>query len=70
MLCACNSIGYYPLINVLFHHSTYRAISFLTIYNNKRFYATFCYGHSSLTNEKDRHYFLNRFVCVGEFFDG
>ena len=28
------------------------------------------YGRSSLTNEKDHHYFLNRFVCVGEFFDG
>ena len=28
------------------------------------------YGGSSLTNEKDHHYFLNRFVCVGEFFDG
>ena len=28
------------------------------------------YGHSSLTNEKDHHYFLNRFVCVGEFFNG
>ena len=27
-------------------------------------------GGSSLTNEKDHHYFLNRFVCVGEFFDG
>ena len=24
-------------------------------------------GRSSLTNEKDHHYFLNRFVCVGEF---
>ena len=24
-------------------------------------------GRSSLNNEKDRHYFLNRFVCVGEF---
>ena len=24
----------------------------------------------SLLNEKDHHYFLNRFVCVGEFFDG
>ena len=23
-------------------------------------------GRSSLTNEKDHHYFLNRFVCVGE----
>ena len=22
------------------------------------------YGRSSLTNEKDHHYFLNRFVCV------
>ena len=29
-----------------------------------------CIGGSSLTNEKDHHYFLNRFVCVGEFFDG
>ena len=29
-----------------------------------------CHGGSSLTNEKDHHYFLNRFVCVGEFFDG
>ena len=28
------------------------------------------HGHSSLTNEKDHLYFLNRFVCVGEFFDG
>ena len=28
------------------------------------------HGGSSLTNEKDHHYFLNRFVCVGEFFDG
>ena len=28
------------------------------------------FGGSSLTNEKDHHYFLNRFVCVGEFFDG
>ena len=28
------------------------------------------YGRSSLTYEKDRHYFLNRFVGVGEFFDG
>ena len=28
------------------------------------------HGRSSLTNEKDHHYFLNRFVCVGEFFDG
>ena len=27
-------------------------------------------GRSSLTNEKDHNYFLNRFVCVGEFFDG
>ena len=27
-------------------------------------------GRSSLTNEKDHRYFLNRFVCVGEFFDG
>ena len=27
-------------------------------------------GRSSLTNEKAHHYFLNRFVCVGEFFDG
>ena len=27
-------------------------------------------GRSSLINEKDHHYFLNRFVCVGEFFDG
>ena len=27
-------------------------------------------GRSSLTSEKDHHYFLNRFVCVGEFFDG
>ena len=27
-------------------------------------------GRSSLTNEKDHHYFLNRFVCVGEFVDG
>ena len=27
-------------------------------------------GRSSLTNEKDHHYFLNRSVCVGEFFDG
>ena len=26
-------------------------------------------GRSSLTNEKDHHYF-NWFVCVGEFFDG
>ena len=24
---------------------------------------------SLMTNEKDHHYFLNRFVCVGEFFD-
>ena len=28
------------------------------------------HGRSSLTNEKDHHYFLNRFVCVVEFFDG
>ena len=28
------------------------------------------FGRSSLTYEKDHHYFLNRFVCVGEFFDG
>ena len=27
-------------------------------------------GRSSLANEKDRRYFLNRFVCVGEFVDG
>ena len=27
-------------------------------------------GRSSLTNEKDHHYFLNRFVCIGEFLDG
>ena len=27
-------------------------------------------GRSSLTNEKDHNYFLNRFVRVGEFFDG
>ena len=27
-------------------------------------------GRLSLTNEKDHHYFLNRFVCVGELFDG
>ena len=27
-------------------------------------------GRSSLNNEKDHHYFLNRFVCVGEFFHG
>ena len=27
-------------------------------------------GPSSLTNEKDHHYLLNRFVCVGEFLDG
>ena len=27
-------------------------------------------GCSSLTNEKDHHYFLNRLVCVAEFFDG
>ena len=25
--------------------------------------------HSSITNEKDHHYVLNRFVCVGELFD-
>ena len=25
---------------------------------------------SSLTNEKDHHYFLYGFVCVGDFFDG
>ena len=24
-------------------------------------------SRSSLTNKKDHHYFLNRFVCVGEF---
>ena len=35
--------------------------SITDLYNN---------GGSSLTNEKDHHYFLNRFVCVGEFFDG
>ena len=28
------------------------------------------HGRSSLTNEKDHRYFLNRFVCVGEYFDG
>ena len=28
------------------------------------------YGRSSLTNEKDHRYFLNRFECIGEFFDG
>ena len=28
------------------------------------------FGRLSLTNEKDHHYFLNRFVCVDEFFDG
>ena len=27
-------------------------------------------SRSSLTNEKDHHYFLNRFVCAGQFFDG
>ena len=32
--------------------------------------SSFTLGRSSLTNEKDHHYFLNRFVCVGEFFDG
>ena len=26
-------------------------------------------GHSYVTNEKDHHYFLNRFVCVGELAD-
>ena len=31
---------------------------------------TYFTGRSSLTNEKDHHYFLNRFVCVGEFFNG
>ena len=25
-------------------------------------------GRSSLTNEKGHHYFLNRFICVGQFF--
>ena len=34
------------------------------------FSPNYCSGGSSLTNEKDHHYFLNRFVCVGEFFDG
>ena len=33
-------------------------------------YKAISFGRSSLTNEKDHHYFLNRFVCVGEFFDG
>ena len=27
-------------------------------------------GRSSLTNEKDHHYFSNRIVCVDVFFDG
>ena len=28
----------------------------------------FCHdGRSSLTNEKGHHYFLNRFICVGQF---
>ena len=27
-------------------------------------------GRSYLTIEKDIHYFLNTFVCVGEFFGG
>ena len=35
-----------------------------------RIYKEEYYSRSSLTNEKDRHYFLKRFVCVGEFFDG
>ena len=29
----------------------------------------FCHdGRSSLTNEKGHHYFMNRFICVGQFF--
>ena len=32
---------------------------------------SFTIDSSSLTNEKDHHYFLNSAdVCVGEFFDG
>ena len=44
----------------------------LTSTYNLCFGANYAYavGGSSLTNEKDHHYFLNRFVCVGEFFDG
>ena len=40
--------------------------------NNQTFFLMQCWrnGHSPLTNEKDYHYFLNRFICVGEFFDG
>ena len=34
------------------------------------YFYIFDHGRSSFTNEKDHHYFLNRFVCVGEFFDG
>ena len=48
------------LLNVL---STYIAVIIIQMDYS-------CVGRSSLTNEKDHHYFLNRFVCVGEFFDG
>ena len=44
--------------------------TFVQYRNNEQKNLSNILGGSSLTNEKDHHYFLNRFVCVGEFFDG
>ena len=38
--------------------------------NKGNFAQTLQHGRSSLTIKKDHHYFLNRFVCVGEFIEG
>ena len=42
----------------------------LVLIGHLHFLVTYKYVRSSLTNEKDHHYFLNRLVCFREFFDG
>ena len=53
----------------VFYTKSIHALIHPTFTFNSALYRPAC-GGSSLTNEKDHHYFLNRFVCVGEFFDG
>ena len=49
----------------------YSKIAMLNIFAHKDYIIwPYFSGRSSIANDKDRHYFLNMFVCVGEFFDG
>ena len=56
---------------MLVHDCTKHFINVLNTERAKRASKKLCDSDSSsLTNEKDHHYFLNSAMCVGEFFDG